>query len=160
VTGGAGVGKTYTFKTVKNQIKRLRGKKAVKVAALTGVAARLIGGTTLHSLLKLPVQKDGLITPNVPLLTGNHLRIMRRQWRDVEFLFIDEISMVPYEMLCMIDSRFRQLKNNEDEPFGGINIIVFGDLMQLPPVRGAQVFKQPLRFIQHHIYGAFLLWSN
>jgi hypothetical protein len=49
--------------------------------------------------------------------------------------------MVPYEMLCMIDSRLRQPKKKDDKPFEGINIIVFGDLMQLPPVKGAQVFN-------------------
>lgn len=147
VTGGAGVGKTFTFNILKNQVNRCFNRKAVKVAALTGVAARLVGGTTIHSLLKLPVQKDGVITPNMPQLTGRYLKHMRQQWKDIEFLFIDEISMVPYEMLCMIDSRLRQLKNKENLPFGGINIIVFGDLMQLPPVRGAQVFNQPARFL-------------
>jgi hypothetical protein len=44
----------------------------------------------------------------MPLLTGNYLKVMRQQWKDIEFIFIDEISMVPYEMLCMIDSRLRQ----------------------------------------------------
>ncbi len=119
----------------------MKSSSAVKVAALTGVAARLVYGLTLHTLFKLPVQKDGKITP-MPLLTGNYLQIMRRQWQDVQFLFIDEVSMVPYEMLCMIDSRLKQLKGST-ELFGGINILLFGDLMQLPPVRGSQVFHQP-----------------
>lgn len=66
--------------------------------------------------------------------------------------------MVPYEMLCMIDSRLRQLKNRDDMPFGGINIIVFGDLMQLPPVKGAQVFKQPARLLPAtHLWRLFTL---
>jgi ATP-dependent exoDNAse (exonuclease V) alpha subunit len=109
-------------------------------------------------MLKLPVQKDGFLTPNMPLLTGNYLKIMRQQWKDIEFIFIDEISMVPYEMLCMIDSRLRQLKKKDDKPFGGINIIVFGDLMQLPPVKGAQVFNQPRRFLPAtHLWRLFSL---
>ncbi|GBM45812.1 hypothetical protein AVEN_20814-1 [Araneus ventricosus] len=53
---------------------------------------------------------------------------MREQWKDIEFLFIDEISMVPYEMLCMIENRLQQLKT-DNVLFGGINLIVFGDLM-------------------------------
>ena len=60
---------------------------------------------------------------------------MRQLWQDIEFLFIDEISMVLYEMLCMIDSRLRQLKTAKSF-FGGINVLLFGDLMQLLPVRG------------------------
>ena len=126
-------------------------KNAVQVCALTGVATRLVGGSTLHSTLKLPVQKDGRIL-QLPLLTGLYLRQMRLQWKDVEFIFKDEISMVPYKMLCMIDSRLKQLKNC-DEFFGGINVILFGDLMQLTPVRGSHVFHQPL-----HLAPATHLW--
>ena len=103
-------------------------------------------------MLKLPVQKDGRIA-HMPLLTGQYLRTLQLEWKDIEFLFIDEISMVPYEMLCMINSRLRQLKNSE-ELFGGINVLVFGDLMQLPPVRGKQVFQQP-----EHLQPATHLWQ-
>lgn len=146
ITGQAGTGKTFLFNLLKNQVNRCYGKQAVKVGALTGVAARLVGGLTLHSLLKLPVQKNGKNVRDMPMLSGNYLRLMRQEWKNIEFFFIDEISMVPYEMLCMIDSRMKQLKNNI-EPFGGINILVFGDLMQLPPVRGKQVFQQPERLL-------------
>ncbi|XP_054746537.1 uncharacterized protein LOC129251202 [Anastrepha obliqua] len=141
VTGGAGTGKTFLFNLLKTHVNRCYGKPVVKVGALTGVAARLIGGTTVHRLLELPVQKDGVIV-SMPLLTGNYLRGMRQLWQNIEFLFIDEISMIPYEMLCMIDSRLRQLII-PDACFDGINVIFFGDLMQLPPVRGHQVFQQP-----------------
>ncbi|XP_053968624.1 uncharacterized protein LOC128870052 [Anastrepha ludens] len=151
VTGGAGTGKTFLFNLLKNLVNRCYGKPVVKVGALTGVAARLIGGTTLHRQLNLPVQKDGVIV-SMPLLNGNYLRGMRQLWQNIEFLFIDEISMIPYEMLCMIDSRLRQLKI-PDACFGGINVILFGDLMQLPPVRGHQVFQQP-----DHMKPAIHLW--
>ncbi|XP_030750919.1 ATP-dependent DNA helicase PIF1-like [Sitophilus oryzae] len=68
---------------------------------------------------------------------------------------MDEISMVSYQMLCMIDARLRQLKNHEDEFFGGINVLLFGDLLQLPPIKrsGAPVFKQP-----DHLQPATHLW--
>ena len=125
ITGQAGTGKTFLFNLLKNQVNRCYSKQAVKVGALTGVAARLVGGLTLHSLLKLPVQKNGKNVRDMPMLSGNYLRLKRQEWKNIEFFFIDEISMVPYEMLCMIDSRLKQLKNNM-EPFGGINILVFG----------------------------------
>ena len=67
-------------------INRFVGKKAVKVCALTGVAARLVGGTTLHSTFKLPVQKDGTIRQMQPL-TGNYLKILRQEWKNIEWLF-------------------------------------------------------------------------
>jgi len=69
---------------------------------------------------------------------------MRSSWRDIQFLIVDEISMIPYEMLCMIDLRLKQLKDSLDL-FGGVNVLLFGDLMQLPPVRGNLVFNQPER---------------
>ncbi|KAF9405263.1 hypothetical protein HW555_013931 [Spodoptera exigua] len=61
-TGGAGVGKTFLLKLLRDQINRCYAKDAVKICSLTGVAARLINGATIHSTLKLPVQKDGRIT--------------------------------------------------------------------------------------------------
>ncbi|GFQ80758.1 ATP-dependent DNA helicase [Trichonephila clavata] len=109
ITGNAGTGKTFLFNLLKNQVNRCYGKQVVKVCALTGVAERLVGGSPLHSTLKLPVQKDGRIV-QMPILTGNYLRLMRQQGQHTEFLFIDEIYMVPYEMLCMMDSRLKQLK--------------------------------------------------
>ena len=58
----------------------------------------------------------------------------------------------------MIDSRLRQLKKRENEPFGGINIVVFGDFFQLPPIREAQAFHQPIRFIPAtHLWRLFSL---
>jgi len=102
-----------------------------------------VGGSTLHSLLKLPVhQKNGKNVRDMPMLTRNYLRLMRNEWKDIEFFFIEETFMIPYEMLCMIDWRLKQLKNNM-EPFEGINNLVFGGLMQLPPVRGRQVLQLP-----------------
>ncbi|GFS42484.1 ATP-dependent DNA helicase [Trichonephila inaurata madagascariensis] len=75
-------------------------------------------------------------------LTGKYLKVMCEQWKDTEFLFIDEISMVPYQMLCMIENRLQQLKT-DNVLFAGINLLIFGDLMQLPPIRGSQVINQP-----------------
>ncbi|GBP26517.1 ATP-dependent DNA helicase RRM3 [Eumeta japonica] len=148
-TGGAGVGKTFLLKLIRDQINRCYAKDAVKVCSLTGVAARLINGATIHSTLKLPVQKDGRITGMSPL-SGNYLRIMRQQWHQTEFLIVDEISMVSYQMLCMMDARLRQIKNCENEFFGGVNVLLFGDLLQLPPIKR---FKQP-----EHLQPATHLW--
>ena len=119
ITGGAGTGKTFTLKILNEQIKRCYGgsKNTVKIGAPTGAAALLINGQTLHSLFKLPVQKDGKSMPML-LLTGEYLKRIRQQWVDTKFVIIDEISMVSYGALCMIDQRMKQIKNN-DELFGG-----------------------------------------
>ncbi|KAE9524254.1 hypothetical protein AGLY_015293 [Aphis glycines] len=154
ITGQAGTGKTFLFKLLKDLVNRCYSKSVVKVGALSGVAARLVRGSTLHSMLKLPVQKDGRIV-QMPLLSGQYFQFqhMWLEWKDVDFIFIDEISMVSYEMLCMIESRLRQLKSPK-EMFGGINVLLFGDLMQIPPVKGQPVFRQP-----RHMIPATHLWE-
>ncbi|GFT39544.1 ATP-dependent DNA helicase [Nephila pilipes] len=81
-------------------------KPVVKVCALTSVTARLVRGQTLHITLRLPVQKDGRIAPMQNLIE-NYLKVMREQRKNIEFLFIDEISMVPYEMLYIIENRLQ-----------------------------------------------------
>ena len=87
----------------------------MKVCALTGVAARLVGGITLYNTFKLPVQKDGRML-EMSQLSGNHLRILRIQSKDIQFLFRDEISMIPYEMLCMIESKLT-IESNDSSKF-------------------------------------------
>lgn len=98
----------------------------------TEIAAQIVPGTTLHSMFKLADQKDGpmvrLVNHQVLFDGSDYLRVMRGQWEDTAFLFIKEISIVTYEMVCMVDSGLKQLKNN-DELFGGTNLLLVGDLM-------------------------------
>ncbi|CAH2096670.1 unnamed protein product [Euphydryas editha] len=146
VTGGAGTGKTFTLKVMTEQIRRLScvgtGKR-VAVIAPTGVAARIIGGSTLHSTFALPIEKGRV---EARPITEEGLQREQQKWRSIEWLIIDEISMVPYLTLRNINIRLQQLKQDQGL-FGGINIILFGDLMQLPPVSkttgGAYCFRQP-----------------
>ncbi|XP_050518912.1 ATP-dependent DNA helicase PIF1-like [Diabrotica virgifera virgifera] len=156
--GEAVTGKTFSFNAVKEQVNRCFGKKAAKVCVQTGVAARLVGERTIHSTFKLPVEKDGKVGSTVPPLTGNYLRTLRRESENIEFLFIDEISMTPYQMLSMMESRWRQL-NNSDELFDNLNVIVCGDLSQLPPIPpGTPIYKQPARYFPAvHLWRTFSL---
>lgn len=113
VTGGAGVGKTYTFKMLVEQINRCYGQRAVFIGALNGVAVKLVGGSTLHSLFKLGVKKDGYIRKLQPL-SGRYLVDARRKWAEIKYLMTDEISMVNYAILANIDARLRQINDNEE----------------------------------------------
>ncbi|KAF9409134.1 hypothetical protein HW555_011413 [Spodoptera exigua] len=87
-TGGAGVGKTFLLKLLRDQINRCYAKDAVKVCSLTGVAARLINGATIHSTLKLPVQKDGRITAPSTTLRSTHYAKALSEHYEYKFLFI------------------------------------------------------------------------
>lgn len=119
VTGGAGTGKS-TF--VQWLTKQFDGD--VLLAAPTGIAAININGKTLHSLCKLPpawiVKKD---------IQQFRPEIARR----AKLLIIDEVSMVNANLLDAVNAFFRRNRNSS-EPFGGLPVVLVGDLFQLPPI--------------------------
>ena len=125
VTGKAGTGKSLLLKYfVENTTKK------VAVAAPTGMAAINIGGQTIHSFFQLApvVQIPKEIAP-LETWSRNLLETLRRS----EVIAIDEVSMVRVDLMDMIDAKLK-LANGNDLPFGGKQIIMFGDLYQLPPV--------------------------
>lgn len=126
LTGKAGTGKT----TFLHQIKQLSAKR-LAVVAPTGVAAINAGGVTIHSLFQLP------FGPLVPGATGREGRKFNRDkinlLRTLDLLVIDEISMVRADILDGIDEVLRRYRNRP-EPFGGVQLLLIGDMQQLPPV--------------------------
>ena len=134
LTGKAGTGKTTFLKhIVENCGKRLA------VVAPTGVAAVNAGGVTIHSFFQLP------LCPYLPdvkeLVTEYQMpeknRSMRKDrvkiLRTLELLIIDEISMVRADILDAIDATLKRYRRN-DKPFGGVQLLMIGDVQQLPPV--------------------------
>lgn len=121
ITGRAGAGKSVLLRHFRENTK----KRAV-VAAPTGIAALNVRGQTIHSLFKLPPQlfRKGSLSHNMRLYS-----LLKR----IECVVIDEISMVRADLLDAIDERLRKANEN-DAPFGGVQIIMFGDVYQLPPV--------------------------
>lgn len=121
ITGKAGTGKSTLLKYFKKNT-----AKNVAVLAPTGVAAVNIGGQTIHSFFRFPprlIQKDN---------------IRRRRKNEIiqklDTVIVDEVSMVRADLMDGIDYA---LKINRDEmklPFGGVQMVFFGDLFQLPPV--------------------------
>jgi len=126
LTGRAGTGKT----TMLRQFMEAAGDSAI-VLAPTGVAAMNAGGQTLHSFFKFPPR---LIEPQ----DVKRLRTARLM-KTIDTLIIDEISMVRADMLDAID-RSLKLNRGSKRPFGGVRMILSGDLHQLPPVvRGEEI---------------------
>ena len=124
VSGTAGTGKSYLIHCL-----RLLLDHRVRVAAPTGVAAFNIEGHTLHSLLSFPVKGD------FKDLQGERLHDMQQSLADMEYLIIDEMSMVGRKFLGQVDQRLRQVfPRQADTPFGGCSCLLFGDFGQLPPV--------------------------
>jgi len=138
LSGKAGTGKTTFLKTVVLSC----GKRFV-VAAPTGVAAINAGGVTLHSLFGLPTKAFiPSADPVDPNLANNTLMMMRHfrypaqkleLLRELELLVIDEVSMVRMDIMDAIDLSLRTVRRNA-EPFGGVQLLLIGDLYQLAPV--------------------------
>ena len=129
ITGKAGTGKTTLLGEV---VKRLNEKRAISVVlAPTGVAAENADGVTIHSFLKLP------LTPFIPHHRYSNLYSLDVHAIEVvkklDVIIIDEISMVRCDMLDAADMILRHYRHNR-KPFGGVQLIMFGDLYQLMPV--------------------------
>ena len=124
VSGTAGTGKSYLIHCL-----RLLLQDKVRVVAPTGVAAFNVDGNTLHSLLNLPTKgefKD---------LEGEHLNRTQRSLANMEYLIIDEMSMVGRKMFGQVDRRLHQVfPHRSDQVLGGCSCLLFGDFGQLPPV--------------------------
>ena len=131
ITGNAGTGKSHLLKFIRDNS---AFSDNLVVCAPTGMAAVNVQGATLHRIFGLAVNQ-GVLKPSTPgsLYGGFRPAQSRTLTRALELLIIDEVSMVRADVLDTIDRIFRLHREN-DRPFGGVKVIVFGDLLQLPPV--------------------------
>lgn len=129
ITGGAGVGKSHLTKLLVSKM-REQGK-TVRMTASTGVAASLVNGQTLHSLL-------GLGLADAPLDDLIRMALRRKPvvkiWREMDVLVIDEISMIDPAFFHKVDKIAGSIRGNPHESFGGLQVLLVGDFFQLPPV--------------------------
>lgn len=120
ITGRAGTGKSTLL-----QLFRSTTRKKTVVLAPTGIAALNVGGQTIHSFFGFP--------PKYIQRSEINKRRDRRIYNNLDILIIDEISMVRADMLDNIDY-FLRLNRENPAPFGGVQVVFFGDLFQLPPI--------------------------
>lgn len=156
LTGKAGTGKT----TFLRELKR-RSPKRMIVVAPTGVAAINAGGVTIHSFFQLP------FGPYVPGSTdtverGEKLQYTHKFNREkiniikmIDLLVIDEISMVRADLLDAVDDMLRRYRS-KNEPFGGVQLLLIGDLQQLAPV----VKEDEWALLKQHYASAFFFHSK
>ncbi|HHH49407.1 MAG TPA: AAA family ATPase [Saprospiraceae bacterium] len=127
VTGRAGTGKSTLLQLFRNTT-----RKNTVVLAPTGIAALNIQGQTIHSFFGFP--------PKPISKTDIKKRRARKLYEKIEVLIIDEISMVRADMLDNIDY-FLRLNRENPNPFGGVQMVFFGDLFQLPPIVSTEAEK-------------------
>lgn len=138
LTGKAGTGKTTLLKTI-----AAKTTKKLVIVAPTGVAAINAGGVTIHSQFNLPLTSFipssdwvdlNLVTNRRALLEHMRFRKEKRKViQEMEMLIVDEVSMVRADVLDAMDFVMRKVRKNE-KPFGGVQVILIGDMHQLPPV--------------------------
>lgn len=141
LTGKAGTGKTTFLKKIKSGT-----LKKTLVTAPTGIAALNAGGVTLHSQFQLPfggfipehgelrVSGDIKFETMTSLIRHSHIGGQKfKTIREAELLIIDEVSMLRADLLDAINCMVQNVRRNK-KPFGGIQVLFIGDMMQLPPV--------------------------
>lgn len=128
LTGAAGSGKTHVLR---EYIKYLKSHNvSLGVTASTGVAATLMDGQTIHAWSGLGI-KDAL--DHDDLLALEEKSYLTKRLTEAAVLIIDEISMLHHFRLDLVDLVLKTIRKNE-EPFGGLQVVLCGDFFQLPPV--------------------------
>ena len=126
LTGQAGAGKTYVLNDFIKRAKK--SGKTIAVTATTGLAASHLGGSTIHAWSGIGIHDE------LPKYFWRDLAKCRRETiQKTDVLIIDEISMLHDYRLDMVEEVTRTVRGN-DQPFGGIQVVLCGDFFQLPPV--------------------------
>lgn len=164
LTGKAGTGKTTLLKEIIQST-----HKNVVVVAPTGIAALNAGGVTIHSMFQLPFggfipanNVDAHITDRVKFETKDTLRRHFRMSgqkkaviQNMELLVIDEVSMLRADLLDAIDFMMQSVRKKRT-PFGGVQVLFIGDLLQLPPV----VRDEEWQTLRNYYTGKFFFHSH
>lgn len=164
LTGKAGTGKTTLLRKIVENT-----HKQTVIVAPTGIAALNAGGVTIHSFFQLPF--GGFIPEFIsePLFAGSgkietketlkrHFRLSGTRinvFRNLELLIIDEVSMLRADLLDAIDWTLRNVRKN-NSPFGGVQVLFIGDLLQLPPV----IKPEEWSILRNHYNGIFFFHAH
>jgi ATP-dependent DNA helicase PIF1 len=134
VTGCGGTGKSFLIAAISQWLNSMNTDKvAVTVAAPTGLAAYNVGGVTIHRLLMLPIEHGS--TARYEKLGSESSSSLRHTLGELKLLIIDEISMISSLLLTYIHLRLTEITGKQ-ALFGGINILILGDILQLNPIQG------------------------
>ena len=144
VTGGAGVGKSALITAIEMHVEKILRKAGthpnhprILLCAPTGKAASLIKGTTLHSAFHFKFGNEHVS------LSDKKRAEFQEHLRHLKIVVVDEMSMVGADMLYKLHLRLSEDIFQNKELFGGISVILVGDLLQLPPVKASYIFATP-----------------
>lgn len=138
VGGAGGTGKSEVIKAVTRLFDAWAIPTMLRRAAFTGVAANNIGGSTIHALtgMRHGDDKDG------GAARGMAKRRLEQAWRHVRYLICDEASMIGCRLLGRSSGKVQEARGNTSEPFGGVNLLFFGDFNQLQCVEDSPLYAR------------------
>lgn len=148
MTGPGGMGKTHTITAFQHLMAQFDSAHLIRFLAPTGnTAVNLPDGQTIHKACGIKVFDDSSSGRHALRMTISIEKQseLRREWRNVEFLLVDEVSLVGAQLLGDLDLMLRCVRE-QDDWFGGINIIFAGDFFQLPPVSATALYT-PIKAI-------------
>ena len=126
VGGPGGTGKSQVIKAIVAFHKEIKVTHKFKLTAYTGTAAKLIGGSTTSTLFSFNSASNSKL---------------ERRFENVNTIILDEVSMIGCRQLSKISNRLTKAKHaNPSLPFGGVDIIFFGDFVQFPPIKDASLY--------------------
>jgi ATP-dependent DNA helicase PIF1 len=151
ITGSAGTGKSFVINLIQKLLTKT--ERYYELTASTGIAAVNINGKTLHCLFGMKLAKDN-IEELISIMSRR--KLLLNMWKTLEVLIIDEISMLNIKFFKTVSKVISFIKENE-KPFGGIQIILVGDFLQLPPIDDKKKYnyknpKQNLYLFQTEIW--------
>ena len=156
LTGKAGTGKTTLLRNIVQNT-----HKNTVIVAPTGIAALNAGGVTIHSMFQMPF---GAFVPTANLQGIESVRfqvhtlqqlpkeivklssVKRTVIRQMELLIIDEVSMLRADLLDAIDTILKHIRRRRQDPFGGVQVLFIGDMLQLPPIVKEEEWQYLSRF--------------
>ena len=144
IQGGAGSGKSTVIKIMTEWMEKILRKPGdnpnmpyIIKAAFTGSASSLIDGQTLHSAFNLPFGNEYV------QMSDKVADEKRTELQNLKVLIIDEMSLVKADLLYQLHQRLREITMQRNKEFGNIAIFLFGDLLQIPPVKSPYIFAEP-----------------
>jgi len=153
IGGPGGTGKSRVIAALTDYFAQRGESRRLRLTSFTGIAAKNINGTTLHTALALNQFQKNRKRGN-----GKTKANLIAMWIGVDYLFIDEISMIGCALLLQIHEALVDAKGCT-EPFGGVNVIFAGDFAQLPPVSQTKLFSRVKSAKETTIFGQ-LLWRS
>ena len=161
VQGGAGSGKSTVIDAISQQVEKILrttgddpSSPYIIRAAFTDTAAANIRGQTMHNAFSFNFGNEFMSL-------GDKSRDKRRTLlENLQLVIIDEYSMIKADMIYQLDLRLKELKQKPHVPFGGVSVILFGDILQLRPVRSRYIFEEPLSESFQLTYHLDSIWNK